>query len=661
MHALLAVALSLTLDVPYLPQTDQLCGGAAAAMVFRYLGDAHADVRSFAPIVDRRAGGIASGELTREIARRGWTAEPFTGSLAALRDRLQRGAATIVLLKDKRAAYHYVVVVGTTDSAIVVHDPSWGPSRSIADDAFERAWKPAGFWALAISGGSGVPKRERDVASEREASAERDDPCATLLTDAVARIARSGIESADAILEPVRAECPRSAGPLRELAGVRFAQKRWTEAAALARQALDRDSNDAYAIDVLGSALFMQNDEVGALEAWNRIGRPHVDRVRIDGITRSRHQTIAAALGLESGDLLTADAFARARRRLNELPGHSSARLSLRPQADGFALVDVAVAERSAIPRDTAAWAGVGVAAAVDRQIDVAVPGFTGQGEMWRASWRWWANRPMAAVAFEAPHVAGIANVWRVDASWDEQTYASRDAGAIVRESRAHGGLTVGDWIGGNWRYSASVGIDGWNQATCAASIGASLERRMFADRLSVAASATSWTAGFAAMDASAAWRSKDASRWTYAASASARRVSDTAPLGLWAGAGDGRARADLLRAHPLLDDGIIQTSAAFGRTLIAGSGETTRWFDKTSSVRLGVAVFADAAQARRSLTTTTSQVDMGAGVRLRIPGAGRTLRIDFAHGLRDGANAVTVGWTLPIADRGSRIADSGR
>jgi hypothetical protein len=32
-------------------------------------------------------------------------------------------------------------------------------------------------------------------------------------------------------------------------------------------------------------------------------------------------------------------------------------------------------------------------------------------------------------------------------------------------------------------------------------------------------------------------------------------------------------------------------------------------------------------------------------GVRLRIPGAAGVLRADVAHGVRDGANAVTFGW----------------
>ena len=73
----LVVALSLAastgsapaIDVPFLPQTDALCGGAAAAMVFRYWGDAHADVQEFAPLVDRRAGGIATRRSSRRSRR----------------------------------------------------------------------------------------------------------------------------------------------------------------------------------------------------------------------------------------------------------------------------------------------------------------------------------------------------------------------------------------------------------------------------------------------------------------------------------------------------------------------------------------------------------------------------------------------------------------
>lgn len=653
----LTVALSLALDVPFLAQTDRLCGGAAAAMVLRYLGDAHADVRSFEPIVDRRAGGIANGALVGDLERRGYTAETFAGSIAALHARLQQRQPVIVLLNDRRTRYHYVVVVGADDNAIVVHDPSWGPSRSIANDVFERAWKPSGFWSLAISG---RPMATADRAASIDPAMGRASPaptqgadsCDRLLDEAIARIGAAGPQSADAILESVRAECPRSAGPLRELAGVRFAQQRWTDAAFLARQALARDRDDAYAADVLGSSLFMQDDAAGALDAWNRIGKPRVDRVQIAGLHHARYQTIASALDLEPGDLLTPGAFARAARRLDDLPDRSTARLSLRPQPDGFAIVDAAIAERAVVPRQPLAWTGIGIEAAVDRQVDAALPGFTGQGEVWEASWRWWTNRPQVGVAFAAPHVGGTANVWRVDAAWDEQTYAS--AAAVVRESRVHGGLTVSDWLTGNWRYAARVGFDSWNGVRRAASIGGSIERRLLHDRVSLSASGDKWAAltgdpGFGTLAASAVWRrSRDAAPWSLDVTGSAHRASDAAPLGLWAGAGDGRARPDLLRAHPMLDDGIVQTNGAFGRTLVTTTVETTRWFDAARPARIGVAMFVDAARASRTLSdASSSNVDVGGGFRLRLPGAGRTLRVDVAHGLRDGANALTVGWTL--------------
>src|SRR5882672_11294194 len=86
--AALSLAASLAIDVPYLPQTDALCGGAAAAMVFRYWGDVHADAQEFAPLVDRRAGGIANGALADAVRRRGWQAVELAAGLGDLETRL---------------------------------------------------------------------------------------------------------------------------------------------------------------------------------------------------------------------------------------------------------------------------------------------------------------------------------------------------------------------------------------------------------------------------------------------------------------------------------------------------------------------------------------------------------------------------------------------
>src|SRR4030095_12585579 len=132
----LAVALSslssLLLPVPYLPQTDALCGGAAAAMVFRYWGDTHADIEQFAPLVDRRAGGIADDVLVRAIEERGWQPRRFSGTVQSLTEQVEHGRPVIILLADRGPVNHYLVVTGVEADAVVVHDPSWGPARRMA-------------------------------------------------------------------------------------------------------------------------------------------------------------------------------------------------------------------------------------------------------------------------------------------------------------------------------------------------------------------------------------------------------------------------------------------------------------------------------------------------------------------------------------------------
>src|SRR5882672_9392113 len=102
-------------------------------MVFRYWGDAHADVQQFAALVDRRAGGIADDVLVNAVRARGWRALRINGSIDELKARLQRRQPVIVLIADRRDTYHYVVVTGIDGDRIVVHDPSWGPSRSLEE------------------------------------------------------------------------------------------------------------------------------------------------------------------------------------------------------------------------------------------------------------------------------------------------------------------------------------------------------------------------------------------------------------------------------------------------------------------------------------------------------------------------------------------------
>jgi predicted double-glycine peptidase len=661
-----ATVLSLqaaTLRVPYVPQTDALCGGAAAAMVFRYWGDAHADVEQFGALVERPAGaaaGIAAEVLTRAIASRGWRTDRATTSLDGLRQHLELRQPIIVLIADRadrRDLYHYVVVVGLDDEAVIVHDPSWGPNRAVKRSTFESLWSAAQYWSLVI-----LPSQTRvaaasvddPVAPVVEPAFESTDECAVLLNQTIQNVAAHGLDSADDLLLPIRQRCPESAGPYRELAGVRFAQKRWADAVSLARSALSLAPDDVYASEVLASSLFMLDDPEGALRAWNRIGKPRLDLVSIEGVRHARYQTITESLGLKPNVMLTADAFAKAKHRLNDLPDRSQSRLELQPQADGFATVDVAIAERSGRPRGAAAWTGIAVRAAVDRESSISLPGFTGQGEVWTASWRWYQNRPRVAIGFAAPRVGGLFGVWRVEGSWQAETYA--DGTDVRREAYKHAGVTVSDWMTGSLRYSLNAGLDVWEAGRRAVAAGGSLERRWLRDRLALAGDLTDWVPvdggqTFTAAGIRAIARSSSNARgWICEGTVGADHVTRAAPRALWSGAGEGRARTTLLRAHPMLDDGIIDVTAtqtAFGRSTQYANGEALRWFTWPSTPRMALAAFVDVARsAERTDGTSIVYADVGAGLRIRIPGVGKTLRVDFAHSLKDKAKAVTVGFT---------------
>lgn len=649
-----SLIVALSLQVPFLPQTEALCGGAAVSMVFRYWGDAHADGGQFASLVDRRAGGIADDVLVGAVSQRGWQTARLTGSVETLETQLALGRPLVILVADRRSRYHYLVVTGIEDAHVVVHDPAWGPSRRLAQAELLRVWQPTNYWTLLILP-SDLPVKTAappPLPPERPA-----DACERMTLDAVEGIRQAGLSAAEARLAVLETQCPDSGAPLRELAGIRFAQRRWGEAGDLARRAAALNDRDAYAWDVLGSSRFMQDDVSGALDAWNHIAKPRVDSVHIEGLRRARYQTITEVLSLPAGTVITDAAFRLAERRLQALPDRAMSRITLRPGADGYAVVDVALTERAAAPRAPIEWAGAGARAASEREARVAIPGDTGQGELWSASWRWWRDRPRVELGFAAPRVGPLPGVWRFDANWGAQTYALENGGPPVRQSRTHGGVTVGDWLTPDVRYSVSAGLDGWTDVVTrrTASVGGVLERRWLRDRLSAAVDLTAWLPvgsgrAFRSVGSRTTFRSSSTSEgWTVLAGAGIEHVSDAAPPALWPGAGAGHARPVLLRAHRLLQGGTIDASerSTFGRTLFHSNVEIQRWRKSAAPVRVGFATFADVARADRRSASDGGPVhiDLGGGVRLHIPGAPGALRVDVAHGIRDGANALSVGW----------------
>src|SRR5262249_36171406 len=180
---------------------------------------------------------------------------------------------------------------------------------------------------------------------------------------------------------------------------------------------------------------------------------------------------------------------------------------------------------RATRPNGSVEWAAEAVRTIVDREITVAIPGRSGQGEMWSASWRWWNDRPRAAVAFSAPKIRPFPGIWRVDGSWEAQTYAFDDANgtAPFRQESMHGGLAVSDWLTAGIRYELRAGVDSWTDMGRAASLGGAIERRLFSDRVSIEVSGTAWlpvttASGFHAVEIHTTYRSSPAfSGTTYA------------------------------------------------------------------------------------------------------------------------------------------------
>ena len=130
-------------------------------------------------------------------------------------------------------------------------------------------------------------------------------------------------------------------------------------------------------------------------------------------------------------------------------------------------------------------------------------------------------------------------------------------------------------------------------------------------------------------------------------ASAGYRAATTSAPSSLWPGADTGHARDVLLRAHPLLDEGVIE-GGVFGRRIAFATAELQRWMQpkRLRLVRIAPAIFVDLARATRGLPSSDTRLhyDAGAGIRIALLGFG-VLRADVARGLRDGAMAVSVGW----------------
>ncbi|MEQ1728115.1 MAG: C39 family peptidase [Vicinamibacterales bacterium] len=664
-------ALHALLDVPYMAQPPELCGGAAVSMVLRFWGARDVFPQDFAPLVTPSESGIVTTALAAAVRERGWLVVVTTAEAdghARLRSELDRGRPMIALIEVAPHTYHYVVVVGATDREVVVHDPARSAFRVLHWTDFERAWAPTGRWTMLVLPSGGLPQgtspaRPPLISSGESPSAQG--ACQKLVSSGVALAIVGDRDGAEQVLTAATGLCPTDAAPWLELAGLRFAQARWAEAETLAVSAVRLTPTDPYAWQLVASSRSLMGDEMGALAAWNRIGEPRVDLVSVRGAERTRQPVVLRAAALPPRVVLTPEVFTRAVRRVRDVPAAAGARLRYETLDGGLARVEVFIDERPVAPKGLVALASLAARALLLDEVRVNLAGPLGAGELGTAAWRWQANRPSVALGLALPSPQWFGGVLTLDGSWERQTYtaAPTDPEATVRDVRRQVGIHLADWSASwlHWRAGAAFDHlrqnDGFEQARVDGrdylALDGVLDVRLAGDRLAVAAAAAWWTpfAGgnrFATGGLRGAWRSTiDLGRPWWSAVTEFGVASRVAPLALWNGAGTGQGRSGLLRAHPLLDDGVV-TGAVFGRELWRGTLEYSRPLHAAPAGALAIAAFADAARAWHRLTgqgPSWLHVDAGVGLRLRAPGDDAVVRLDVARGLRGGGTTLSASW----------------
>ena len=644
-------AATALLTMPFVPQSEALCGGAALAMVLRHHGVRGVQSEDFAHLVTDAGTGILTTDLTEAAERRGLQATPFTGSRDVVQAQLAAGVPVIALIEDRPGTYHYVVLLAWGDDRVLFHDPAVGPHQVMDEAAFMRAWQSAEFWALLTTRAAGGRAADSAVAADEGGAAVvstlEAQTCSTHIRDAASAASMNDLAAAERLLQFASRVCADSTVVVRERAGLRFRQQRYDEAEADALLRLSQAPDDTYAWNLLGASRFVQGERGTALDAWNRIGRPHNDLVHIQGLRRTPYRVVSDAVAIEPGGVVTAAALAHARRRTAALPAIARSRVDYHPISGDSVEVRVAVLEHPLLPSVPLAVAVHVVRAVSEQRVLVQPANLLRLGERWRLDGTWQGNRRALAVGVSVPRVLGMNAITHLDAGVRDRTFAepAADGAPLVRETRRRAALMLTDWASAAVEWHGGVAADEWDAIGAFGSAFAGGALHLAGDRVVLRADATGWWSpdadAFGRVRIDAGLLTSPARRTDILLQAHGALTSAAAPLSAWNGAGTGRTSRALLRAHPLLDGAGIIRSQWWAPRLMAASLEVRQWLLTIGPVDVGAAAFIDGARAGGGMAGVDPEagadargaVDGGAGLRLRVAG-GPLVRIDGRHRL---------------------------
>jgi hypothetical protein len=643
------------LPVPFVAQHESPCAVEAAVMVLRYWGAAHAKSDDVAGLIECTSQGLPPDALASALQRNGWNTQLSHGdgsSMARLRGEVENGYPVIVRLADQANVNRYAVVVAATSEDVVMQDPARGPYEVMVHSEFEREWMAAGRWMLtaALPSASGSADWAAPPVAEPEATPSRSiGSCADLIGTAIGR-RESDLAAAVRGLRAATALCPDSPAAARELAALQFQDSKWNSAERYAHRAVDLDPKDRRAWNLLAQSRYFSGEVRAALRSWNEIQRPVVTDIEIHNSKRTDPQVIADLLGIEPGDLLTNDKFIRAVRRLQELPVSFDTRVKYSAREDGTAKVDVYIDERDVLPVGPIPITAVGVGGLAFQDLRFDIAGPTGGGEDVTFSWGWERNWRHLRLGLDVPSPGRLPGLASIEAFWEDQVYQP-GIPTKFSTSRRRVAVAFSNWAKSWLWWKAGTGFDQFDLQKYA-SLDAAVQGRFVRDHLSIDGQFGSWfqsTRG-RAFSTGAVWVS------TRSTTRTERRIwltvfgtaiaTSAAPYQLWAGAGSSEAGNAYLRAHPLIDQGIVN-GEVFGRRVDFASIEFDHPVHKSPGGPVALAVFVDAAQARYRTAgqpDTPLYLDAGIGFRMRPPNVEGVLRFDIARGLRDGRFRVSIG-----------------
>jgi len=641
------------LDVPYLPQSVLLCGGAAVAMVERWWGRRGVYAEDFAPLVRPELGGILTTDLAAAARARGWNTQLLDPTAAEIQRTLADGVPVIALIEVGRDRYHYVVVIGWHDGQVIFHDPAGAPLTTAAEGEFLARWSGANRWALAIrpAPAAGATATQAETVDAGPSGAM---PCSPWLDRALDAVAASDLDEAARLLAEAGRACPAEAVVLRELAGVRFKQARYREAGALAGQYVIRMPADGLGWQLLATSRYLTGDQAGALAAWNRTGRPTIDLLRIDGARRIRFRVIADAMSVPHGTMLTPSGLRLARRRLSDIPALRGSVVEYQPVPGGLVEVQAAVDERPTLESPWRLALGGAIRAVAQRSASLEVATPTGSGELWAASWRWEPARSRAAVGVEVPTTRGVPGVIQVEGAWERFRFALDPERSLIREeSRRTTSVGMSSWIRAGLHLASVLRLERWSAQRSYLAISVGAERRARDDRFILSATTeravalSSGLAPYTRADAGASWASTvGLGQPGWSARLGVVTASSDAPQGTWPIIGSELAWTLPLRAHPATSGGFL-AGRNVGRTIFHAGLAADHPVHRVGPFILAAGLFLDGADVIGPMDGSGNRfyLDAGGGLRLGLPeGRLGVLRIDLARGLTDGRSALSVG-----------------